>query len=122
MNAHVNLSSHLILLFEMGELAGTLNFSCRLVSRGGHRKYYVLHEHQLYSTVTSLIFGVRMNNKIIGIVLIVVGVALAIWGYNVYDSAGSQITRALSGDTPIEAWVAMVSGVIAVLVGITKVK
>lgn len=63
-----------------------------------------------------------MNNKIVGIVLIVVGVALTIWGYNVYDSAGSQITRAFSGDTPIEAWIGMVGGVIAVLIGITKVK
>jgi uncharacterized membrane protein YidH (DUF202 family) len=63
-----------------------------------------------------------MNNKIIGIVLIVAGVALAIWGYNIYDSAGSQITRAVNGDTPIEAWAGMVGGVIAVLIGITKVK
>lgn len=63
-----------------------------------------------------------MNNKIIGIVLIVAGVALTIWGYNIYDSAGSQITRAVSGDTPIEAWAGMVGGVIAVLIGITKVR
>ncbi|MCO7223510.1 DUF3185 family protein [Pleionea sp. CnH1-48] len=63
-----------------------------------------------------------MNNKIIGIVLIIVGVALAFWGYNIYDSAGSQITRALSGDTPIEAWAGMVGGVICVVIGIFKVK
>tara|TARA_R100001377_G_scaffold11598_2_gene5775 strand:- start:1364 stop:1555 length:192 start_codon:yes stop_codon:yes gene_type:complete len=63
-----------------------------------------------------------MNNKIIGIVLVVVGAALAIWGFNVYDSAGSQITRAVSGDTPIEAWVGMVGGVIALLIGITKLR
>jgi hypothetical protein len=30
-----------------------------------------------------------MNNKIIGIVLIIVGVALTAWSYNIYDSAGS---------------------------------
>ncbi len=63
-----------------------------------------------------------MNNKIIGIVLIIVGVALAIWGYNIYDSAGSQVTRAFNGDTPIEAWAGMVGGVICVLVGITRLK
>lgn len=63
-----------------------------------------------------------MNNKMIGIVLIVVGVALTAWGYNVYDSASAQIGRALSGDTPIEAWVGMVCGVVSVLVGLTKVK
>ncbi len=63
-----------------------------------------------------------MNNKIIGIVLIVIGVALAMWGYNIYDSATSQIGRALSGDTPIEAWAGMVGGAICILVGILKVK
>lgn len=63
-----------------------------------------------------------MNNKIIGIVLIVIGVALAIWGYNIYDAASAQVTRALSGDTPVEAWAGMVGGVIAVLIGIKKVK
>lgn len=63
-----------------------------------------------------------MNNKIVGIVLVVAGVALAIWGYNIYDSAGSQITRAVNGETPIEAWVGMVGGVIALLIGISKLK
>ncbi|ASP47085.1 DUF3185 family protein [Cognaticolwellia beringensis] len=63
-----------------------------------------------------------MNNKIIGIVLIIVGVALTLWGYNIYDSASSQVTRAVNGDTPIEAWVGMVGGVISVLVGIRKLK
>ncbi|MGJ8692741.1 MAG: DUF3185 family protein [Thalassotalea sp.] len=63
-----------------------------------------------------------MNNKILGIVLIIAGTALAIWGYNIYDSASSQITRTLSGDTPIEAWAGMIGGVICTLVGITKLK
>jgi len=63
-----------------------------------------------------------MNNKIIGIVLIIVGVALAIWGYNIYDSASAQIGRAFSGDTPIEAWAGMVGGTICLAVGIYKVK
>lgn len=63
-----------------------------------------------------------MQKKLIGIVLIVVGVALAVWGYNIYDSAGSKITRALSGDTPIEAWAGMVGGVILTLFGILKIK
>lgn len=63
-----------------------------------------------------------MNNKIIGIVLIVIGVALGLWGYNVYDSAGSQVSRAFSGDTPIEAWLGMVGGVICLVIGISRLK
>lgn len=63
-----------------------------------------------------------MNNKIIGVILIVAGTALTIWGYNIYDAASSQVSRALNGDTPIEAWVGMVGGVISALFGITKLK
>ncbi len=63
-----------------------------------------------------------MNNKIIGIVLIIVGVALVLWGYNIYDSAGSQVSRALSGDTPLEAWAGMVGGAICLVIGILRVK
>jgi uncharacterized membrane protein YidH (DUF202 family) len=63
-----------------------------------------------------------MNNKTIGIVLIIIGVALAFWGYNIYDSASSQFGRALSGNTPIEAWAGMVGGVICLAIGISRVK
>jgi uncharacterized membrane protein YidH (DUF202 family) len=63
-----------------------------------------------------------MNNKIIGVTLIIAGVIAATWGYNIYDSASSQVSRALSGDTPIEAWVGMAGGVIGVLIGITRLK
>lgn len=63
-----------------------------------------------------------MNKKIIGVVLIVVGVALAFWGYDVYDSAGSQLGRAISGDTPIEAWLGLVGGAVCIVLGVLKVK
>jgi uncharacterized membrane protein len=63
-----------------------------------------------------------MKNKYVGTILLVVGVALVAWGYNVYDSAGSQLTRALSGDAPIEAWVGMVGGAISIIVGVLKIK
>lgn len=61
-------------------------------------------------------------NKIIGIVLIVVGVALALWGYDIFDSASSQISRAFNGDTPLEAWLGMAGGVICIAAGISKVR
>ncbi len=61
-------------------------------------------------------------NKILGIILIIVGVALAAWGYNIYDSVSSQLTRAFNGDAPMEAWAAMIGGAICVLIGILKVK
>lgn len=63
-----------------------------------------------------------MNNKIVGIVLVVIGIALAVWGYNIYDSASSQITQAISGDVPIEAWAGMVGGVICIVFGASKIR
>ncbi|MCW8832221.1 MAG: DUF3185 family protein [Colwellia sp.] len=63
-----------------------------------------------------------MNNKTLGIVLIIAGVVLAMWGYNIYDSASSQVSRAFNGDAPLEAWVGMAGGVISVLIGITRLK
>ena len=63
-----------------------------------------------------------MNNKLLGIILIIFGAMLVVWGYNIYDSAGSQITRAITGDIPLQAIVGMVGGVINILVGISKIK
>lgn len=66
--------------------------------------------------------GGDMKNKYIGIILIIVGIALGFWGYNIYDSAGSQVSRALSGDTPIEAWAGMIGGAVCIIIGIYKLK
>ncbi|MBD3646465.1 MAG: DUF3185 family protein [Pseudomonadales bacterium] len=63
-----------------------------------------------------------MDKRILAVILIVVGVALVAWGYSVYDSAGARISRALDGDTPIEAWIGMVGGVICVAAGIFRLK
>lgn len=63
-----------------------------------------------------------MKSKYLGIILIVVGIALGLWGYDVYDSASSQLTRAFSGDTPIEAWIGLVGGAICVVIGVFKLK
>ena len=63
-----------------------------------------------------------MSNRQIGIVLIIAGIALVIWGYNIYDSAGSQVSRALSGDTPIEAWAGMIGGALCAAFGFYKLK
>jgi len=63
-----------------------------------------------------------MNNKLLGIILIIIGIALCIWGYDVYDSAGSQIERTFSGDTPMEAWLGLIGGAVCVVLGIFRLK
>lgn len=62
------------------------------------------------------------NKKIVGLVLIVLGFALALWGYDVYDSAGSKLGRAIGGDTPIEAFIGLGSGVVCIILGILRIK
>jgi hypothetical protein len=54
--------------------------------------------------------------------LIGVGIALALRGYDFFDSASSQINRAFSGDRSIEAWLGIIGGVIYAAVGISKVR
>ena len=63
-----------------------------------------------------------MNNKIIGVVLIIAGIGLGLWGYNLYDSVGSQFSRAFSGDAPLKAWAGMAGGVICLIIGFLKIK
>lgn len=63
-----------------------------------------------------------MNRKVIGLALIVVGIALAVWGYDIYDSAGSQISRALDGGSPAKAWIGMLGGALCVVAGIVRLR
>ena len=63
-----------------------------------------------------------MNSKLLGVILIIIGIALCVWGYDVYDSAGAAFERAFSGDTPIEAWLGLIGGAILIVFGVFKLK
>lgn len=63
-----------------------------------------------------------MNKKYTAITLIILGVVLVSWGYNIYDSAGSRLSRAFSGDAPFEAWAGMIGGAVSIIVGIIRLK
>ena len=62
-----------------------------------------------------------MDSKILGIILLVGGVLLCLWGYNSYDSVGSSMSRSFGGDAPAEAWVALIGGGVSILIGIKKI-
>ena len=62
------------------------------------------------------------NNKIIGIALIIIGAGLLFWGYDIFDSAGSKISRAVGGEAPMKAYALMGGGVVAIVLGALKVK
>lgn len=66
--------------------------------------------------------GSGTTMKIIAIVLVVLGIGLAIWGYQLSGSVGSQITQAVTGsDTDTDTDKVMtfyITGAVSFVVGI----
>jgi hypothetical protein len=59
-----------------------------------------------------------MNNKIIGIALIVLGVGLGIWGYQLSDSVTSQVSQAVTGANTDKVMTFYIGGAISFFVGL----
>ncbi|MET3999809.1 DUF3185 family protein [Marinobacterium sp. MBR-109] len=56
--------------------------------------------------------------KIIGIVLLVLGVGLAIWGYQLSGSVESQVTQAVTGSDTDKVMTLYIMGAVSFFVGI----
>ena len=59
-----------------------------------------------------------MNNKIIGIVLLIVGVALLVWGYNISQSLSGQLSQTFSGSPGDKAMYMYIGGAICAALGV----
>ena len=55
--------------------------------------------------------------KIVGLALIVAGVGLAYWGYQLSGSLSSPLTKAVSGGMPDEVMYRYIGGAICAVVG-----
>jgi len=62
------------------------------------------------------------KDKMIGIALLIVGIALLFWGYDIYDSAGSHVSRAIGGEAPTKAYAMLVAGALCAVLGVLKLK
>jgi hypothetical protein len=62
--------------------------------------------------------GTSNTMKIIGIALMVLGVGLAIWGYQLSGSVGSQITQAVTGSNTDKVMTFYIAGAVSFVVGI----
>jgi uncharacterized membrane protein YidH (DUF202 family) len=58
-----------------------------------------------------------MLNKVIGLVLIIVGIGLLYWGYNESQSISSQVSEAFSGTPQDKVMYKYIGGAVALVVG-----
>ena len=61
--------------------------------------------------------GSGSTMKIVGIVLVVLGIGLAIWGYQLSGSVGSKITQAVTGSDTDKVMTYYIVGAISIVVG-----
>lgn len=62
--------------------------------------------------------GLEITIKIIGLVLAVVGIGFAVWGYQLSDSVGSQVTQAVTGAHTDKVMTYYIFGAVSFVVGI----
>jgi hypothetical protein len=62
--------------------------------------------------------GSGATMKIIGIALLVIGVGLALWGYQLSGSVGSQITQAVTGSDTDKVMMLYIASAVSIFVGI----
>ena len=59
-----------------------------------------------------------MTNKIIGLILLVVGIGLAYWGYRLSGSVGSQLSEAFTGSPTDKVMTFYIGGAASLVVGL----
>ena len=62
--------------------------------------------------------GSGITMKVIGIVLVVLGIGLAVWGYQLSGSVGSQVTQAVTGSDTDKVMTFYIGGAVSFFVGI----
>lgn len=60
----------------------------------------------------------KQQNKMIGVVLTVVGIGLAIWGYQMSGSIGSQLNEALTGSQGDKVMMLYIGGAACIVAGL----
>lgn len=58
------------------------------------------------------------TSKIIGLVLVVVGIGFAVWGFQLSGSIGSQVTQAVTGSDTDKVMTYYILGAVSFVVGI----
>ncbi len=61
--------------------------------------------------------GLRTTIKIIGLILTVIGIGFAVWGYQLSGSVGSQVTQAVTGAYTDKVMTYYIFGAVSFVVG-----
>lgn len=56
--------------------------------------------------------------RIIAVILMVLGVALAVWGFQLSDSIGSEVSEAITGTEPDKVIMYYIAGAVSFVVGL----
>ena len=56
--------------------------------------------------------------KVAGLALIVVGIGLIVWGYQLSGSVTAELTQTVSGSLPDEVMVRYIGGAVSLIVGL----
>ena len=57
-------------------------------------------------------------SKLLAVVLVVLGIALIVWGYNMSGSAANEVTRALTGSSTDAVMYRYIGGAISLAAGL----
>ncbi|MDA3869758.1 MAG: DUF3185 family protein [Gammaproteobacteria bacterium] len=66
--------------------------------------------------------GSNVTLRVVGLALLVVGIGLALWGYQLSESVGSQVTEALTGAESDKIMALYISGAVSFVVGLFLIK
>jgi len=59
----------------------------------------------------------RQNMKIVGLILIVLGIALLVWGFQLSGSFSNQVTESLTGSSSDPVMIRYIAGAASLAVG-----
>ena len=59
----------------------------------------------------------KQNMKMVGIILIVVGIALLVWGFQLSDSFNNRVTESLTGSSSDPVVIRYIAGAASLAVG-----
>jgi hypothetical protein len=62
------------------------------------------------------------RSQLIAIILLVAGIALLIWGSDLYGAFGNQVSRTLDGSVDVKTIVVLVAGAICTLLGLSRLR